>query len=100
MPLADTDWTRGKCSFKMLQYMATALPVVVSPFGMNAEVLTKGAVGLGATSEDEWYHHLSQLFENRDLCIAMGKLGRQVVQSTYSAEIVVKRLAEIIKEVA
>ena len=48
MPLPDTDWSRGKCSYKMLLYMACGLPVVVSPVGMNAQVLGMGKVGHGA----------------------------------------------------
>ncbi|MEJ0034464.1 MAG: hypothetical protein WDO15_30895 [Bacteroidota bacterium] len=39
MPLRNTDWERGKCSFKMLQYMACEIPVVISPVGMNTDVM-------------------------------------------------------------
>jgi glycosyltransferase involved in cell wall biosynthesis len=50
MPLPDNEWTRGKCSFKMLQYMAAGVPVVVSPVGMNKGVSSKGQVGFAVTS--------------------------------------------------
>ena len=45
MPLADTPWARGKCSYKMLQYLACGVPAVVSPVGMNNEVLAQADSG-------------------------------------------------------
>ena len=54
MPLADTDWCNGKCSYKMLCYMSAGLPVVVTAAGMNREVLALGDVGLSAGCEREW----------------------------------------------
>jgi len=48
-----TVWARGKCSFKMLQYMACGIPVVVSPVGMNENVLAMGEIGMGATTIDD-----------------------------------------------
>jgi len=53
MPLGRGDWAKGKCAFKMLQYMACAVPSVVSPVGMNAEVLAMAEVGLPAADDDE-----------------------------------------------
>jgi glycosyltransferase involved in cell wall biosynthesis len=67
MPLPNNEWTKGKCSFKMLQYMACAIPVIVSPVGMNLEVLELGEVGLSANSTSEWYDALVCLYKNRTL---------------------------------
>jgi glycosyltransferase involved in cell wall biosynthesis len=100
MPLPDTDWTRGKCAFKMISYMAVGLPVVVSPVGVNSEILRLGQVGLAAATSDEWYDALSALFADRSLAHAMGAEGRRVVSEHYSVTRNVSRLAEIFREVA
>ncbi len=97
MPLPDNEWTRGKCSFKMLQYMATGLPVVVSPVGMNKEVLAKGEVGLAARSADEWYEALSAFYKDRKLQIRMGNTARKIVEEHFSSERIAEKLAEIFK---
>lgn len=62
MPLDDSEWTRGKCSMKMLQYMSCGIPVVVSPVGMNQEVLQMGDVGIGANSNDAWREALEYFY--------------------------------------
>ncbi|MBS0344089.1 MAG: glycosyltransferase family 4 protein, partial [Proteobacteria bacterium] len=78
MPLADDLWARGKCSFKMLTYMAVGLPVVVSPVGMNKEVLSHGSCGLAARSEDEWVDAISCLIGESSMARAMGHCGRAI----------------------
>ncbi len=95
MPLPDDPWTRGKCSFKMLQYMACGLPAVVSPVGMNKQVLAKGPAALGPQTPDEWEEALETLYQNPSLCRSMGQTGRQIIEEFFSVEILTKRLAEI-----
>jgi glycosyltransferase involved in cell wall biosynthesis len=97
MPLPDQPWTRGKCSFKMLQYMASALPVIVSPVGMNQQVLEKGQVGLAARTEDQWLEALESLYRDHALCRKMGQTGRQVVEKHYAVHIVADKLADIFR---
>jgi glycosyltransferase involved in cell wall biosynthesis len=86
MPLADNDWCNGKCSYKMLCYMAAGLPVVVTAAGMNREVLALGSVGLSAGREQEWVDTLITLLEDRDLRRRMGDAGRAVVEKHYSLQ--------------
>ncbi|MCX5638292.1 MAG: glycosyltransferase family 4 protein [Planctomycetota bacterium] len=97
MPLTDDKWTRGKCSFKMLQYMAVGLPVVVSPVGMNREVLQKGNCGFAATSPDEWYKALERLYDDWSLQVKLGRAGRKVVEQFYDADTISIELARIFK---
>jgi len=97
MPLSDDEWTRGKCSFKMLQYMAVGVPVVVSPVGMNRDVLAKGQAGFAAKSAEEWYEALETLYRNKDLQIKMGNTARDVVEKHFSATKVADALAGIFK---
>ncbi len=97
MPLADDKWTRGKCAFKMLQYMAVGLPVIVSPVGVNRDVMEKGDIGLAASSDDEWYEALVSLYKERLLGVKLGLAGRKVVEQFYNADIVARDLADIFK---
>ena len=97
MPLADEEWARGKCAFKMLQYMAVGLPVIVSPVGMNRDVLEKGDIGLAASSPDQWYEALASLYEDRSLGLKLGLAGHKVVERFYNADIIARELADIFK---
>jgi glycosyltransferase involved in cell wall biosynthesis len=99
MPLDDSVVARGKCSFKMLLYMACGVPAVVTPQGMNADVLRVGKVGLGASSQHEWIEALSLLFDNPEMCRRMGQSGREVVLQHYSVKVLAPRLAQILRSV-
>lgn len=97
MPLDDSDGARGKCSFKMLQYMACGVPAVVSPFGMNAEVLQKGNVGFGACRRRDWAEALEALLGNPELRSRMGRAGRAAVELHYSVAVLAPRLGKILR---
>lgn len=93
MPLADSPWARGKCSFKMLQYMACGLPVVVSPVGMNADVLAQGDIGFGPRDTGEWVDALDSLITSSQLRSDYGARGRSVIEAQYSARVLAPQLA-------
>jgi glycosyltransferase involved in cell wall biosynthesis len=84
MPLANTDWCNGKCSYKMLCYMAAGLPVVVTATGMNREVLALGEVGFSAAREQEWVDALTTLLDDPRLRRNMGAAGRAVAEEYFS----------------
>ena len=97
MPLEDDLWCRGKCSFKMLTYMAIGIPVVVSPVGMNAEILAQAECGFGARNIDEWVDAISCLIADTTLAVSMGLKGRSLVESCYSKNIIGPNLTKILK---
>ncbi|HEY7618075.1 MAG TPA: glycosyltransferase family 4 protein [Terriglobales bacterium] len=100
MPLDDSVVSRGKCSFKMLQYMACGLPVVVTPCGMNGEILQEAGVGFGAQTLDQWVDSLDKLLTDPDLSARMGQAGRALVEKSYSVEALAPRLAAVLRNVA
>lgn len=99
MPLRDTEWTRGKCAFKMLTYMACGIPVVTSPVGVNSEILAKSIVGFGARATDDWVDALSIILSDRDLAKAMGRAGRELIELEFSTRVLGARFADIIKSI-
>ena len=100
MPLPDTPWERGKCGFKLIQYMASGIPVIASPVGINSEIVDHGLNGYLAASTEEWIEYLKMLKENPDLCRKMGAAGRQKVERDYSLQETAPRLVELLKEAA
>lgn len=100
MPMRDNEWTRGKNSNKMLCYMASGLPVVVSPIGTNKEILGLGDIGLHPDSLDGWYDCLTKLFNDRMTRLAMGARGRAIIEREFSITVVSSQLARIFREIA
>ena len=99
MPLVDDLWCAGKCSFKMIKYMAAALPVVVTQVGMNAEVLRLGEVGIGVTSVDDWIGALDLLLRKPTLRRVYGQTGRSVACEYFDVRILSRRYANIFRTV-
>ena len=86
MPLPDTDWARGKCGLKIIQYMMAGLPVVASNVGANTEIITSGVDGFLASNEKEWYEYLSDLISKPQQRRKMGENGRQKALDVYCVE--------------
>jgi glycosyltransferase involved in cell wall biosynthesis len=99
MPLADTAWCNGKCSYKMLCYMAAGLPVVVTAAGMNREVLAMGDVGFSAGCEQQWVDALIALLSDADLRQRMGAAGRVVVEERFSLQRLAQQYAAVFHSV-
>ncbi len=99
MPLPDTEWARGKCAFKLIQYMAVGIPFVASPVGANLHVLGQGRAGLPAASAQGWFDALCRLHADAEESARMGRAGRALVEEHYSVERNAEALAGVFREV-
>jgi glycosyltransferase involved in cell wall biosynthesis len=86
MPLPDEMWTKGKCGLKGLTYMSLEVPTIMSPVGVNTEIIQDGVNGFLAATAEEWLAKIELLIQDKDLRVKMGKAGRQTVVEKYSVE--------------
>jgi glycosyltransferase involved in cell wall biosynthesis len=100
MPLTDDEWTRGKCAFKLLQYMAAALPCVASPIGANTEAVIDGFNGFHARTLDQWERNLESLIQSPELRARFGANGRAHVEARYSMRTYRARYSELLLRLA
>jgi glycosyltransferase involved in cell wall biosynthesis len=97
MPLTDTPFERGKCGFKLIQYMASSRPVIGSPVGVNAEIIEQGINGFHASSQAEWLQAFQKLKNDRYLRESMGLAGRKLVEDKYNIKITAPRLLQLLQ---
>jgi hypothetical protein len=83
MPMPDDPWTRGKCGYKLLQYLAAGVPAVASPVGVNNRMISPER-GRLAGSEEEWLRALQELARDADTRRELGAAGRTFVEREYS----------------
>jgi len=98
MPLPNDEWTKGKCALKGLQYMALSIPCVMSPVGVNKDIIQDGVNGFLADRQEEWVEKLSKLIDSKDLREKIGKKGREKVIQSYSFESQKDRYLEYFNE--
>ena len=98
MPLADSPWERGKCGYKLIQYMACGVPVVASPVGVNEEIVEHNASGYLAGEMNAWVDALRSLAESSARRREFGIRGRKLVEDRYCLQVVAPRLASLLKD--
>ena len=86
MPLPDTPWTRGKCGYKLIQYMACGIPVIASNVGANMDIVHSGENGFLVSKPEEWIDAIKRMVNDVRLREAMGRNGRRRVEMIYNID--------------
>jgi glycosyltransferase involved in cell wall biosynthesis len=100
MPLPDEPFERGKCGYKLVQYMACGVPIIASPVGVNTEIVKPGENGYLAQSCDEWVAALEAIAAHPDDARELGRSGRERAEAGYSTRIVLPRLEALLRHAA
>ena len=98
-PLRDDEWSKGKCGFKAIQFMACGVPVVAAAVGVNREIITDGVNGFLASTEDEWVDKIGRLLVDQELRRRFAVAGRRTVEERYSLRTVAPTLAATLRRV-
>ena len=98
MPLPDEPFERGKCGYKLIQYMACGLPAIATPIGANKKIIEHGVNGFHATTTAEWVNALTTLRDNPELRAKMGAAGRAKVEAGYSLQFTAPKLLSLFRE--
>jgi len=95
MPLPDNEWTRGKCAFKLIQYMACGVPVIGSSIGANNNVIDSNC-GFLVSNDVEWLNALREVRDNPQKRLQWGEAGREKVIKNYSLEYTLPIMAKVL----
>ncbi len=97
MPLEDSEWIKGKCSYKMLQYLGNGIPAVVSGYGMNIQVSNELGIDVCANSENEWVEKIERCIADKIFYNEVSKRGKELIEEKYSVKVVSTKIAELFK---
>lgn len=100
MPLPDGPWERGKCGYKLIQYMASRTPIIASGVGENRDIVKNGVNGFLAGTYEEWRSRIEELVRDADLRERMGNQGRRIVEREYCLNVLAPRVCALLKAAA
>lgn len=100
MPLVDSPWERGKCGYKLVQYMACGLPVVASPVGVNTEIVRVGETGFLPERPEQWVNSLETLLRDPSMGRSLGSRGRQTVEASFCLQVTAPVMASLLRAAA
>lgn len=93
-PMSEDIWTRGKCGFKIIQYMAAGLPVIASDVGANSDIVIDGKTGLLVSDPAQWRVAIEQLVADASRRRSLGLAGRQRAVEMYDLKPAADRMLE------
>ena len=95
MPIDNSEWSRGKCAYKMLLYAAAGIPTICSNFGMNSELIKEYNIGLAADSSGDWLDHLEFCYRNKDSLQSIFPDCRSTVINHFSHSVVHEKVLKV-----
>jgi glycosyltransferase involved in cell wall biosynthesis len=99
MPLLDGPFERGKCGYKLVQYMAGGLPVVASPVGVNRQIVEHNINGYLAHSTEDWLNAFRMLKQDVHKRHEMGQAGRHKAEKMYNLQVTAPKLLSLLSNV-
>ena len=86
MPLPNDEWANGKCGFKALQYMSLGVPAIVSPVGVNTDIVEHGMNGYVCDTAEEWEASLRAVLSDKDKVKTVAQNSRKKIEDYYSVK--------------
>jgi len=99
MPLKDSPWEKGKCGYKLIQYMACAVPVIGSDIGVNREIINNSNSGYVVNGNESWINAFESLFKSKELRQKLGGNGREAVIEKYTVQSQAKEYIDILNRI-
>ena len=99
-PMLDNNWTKGKCALKVLQYMASGLPVISSHSGVNAEVIQDQVTGYLLKKNEDWTELIIALQHKKSQLQQMGQQGKLFVNNEFSIPVVYQKILAALTQLA
>lgn len=84
MPLEKDIWSEGKCGFKGLQYMSLGIPALMSPVGVNTQIVSHKVNGFLPVKLEDWKNQLELLLTDVDLRRKIGEAGKKTIVERFS----------------
>ncbi len=100
MPLPDDEWSKGKCGFKLLQYMSVGVPSIASPVGVNTEIIIDNQTGFIAVTENDWFEKLSSLLKDHELRKSVIANALEHIVKNYSVTAMKPKYLQLLNETA
>ena len=98
MPLHDDPWSRGKCGFKLVQYMSCKKPVIASSVGMNCSLVQNGVNGFLVQTEDEWFNAFETLYLDEKLREKMSTHNLLKIETEYNHKKNCQKYVKLLQE--
>lgn len=99
MPLIDGEWEKGKCAYKLIQYMAAGVVPVGSRVGENSVVIEDGSNGFLASEPEEWVHKLTLAGRDHQLRVMMGRQARSHAAARFDCGLAAEAVDGVFRDV-
>ena len=97
MPLNDFLIDKGKCGFKLIQYMGLGIVSVASGVGVNTQIIQDKYNGF-LVNEKNWLDVFKEVIIKKEYFQAIGEAARKSIQSNYSFDSNTDKYLELLRD--